>query len=110
VAKGLDVCFLQLFGSGFVHADPHYGNMLFDDDDRLVLLDFGLVTKLEPRQTEAMAAAVAAIVSEDWRGVLEAFREIGLLPASPAVWVDRKTGLPADGLGPGVWQNCKEEE
>ena len=66
VEKGLDVCFLQLFGTNFVHADPHYGNMLYDPDDRLVLLDFGLVTRLTPAQGEAMANAVSSIVSEDW--------------------------------------------
>ncbi|KAJ1450335.1 ABC1 family-domain-containing protein, partial [Pelagophyceae sp. CCMP2097] len=109
VAKGLDVCFLQLFGTGFVHADPHYGNMMFDPQNRLVLLDFGLVTELEMPQIEAMAAAVAAVVSEDWLGVLGAFRTMGLLPPTPAVWVDPKTGKPADGLGPGKWQACSEE-
>ena len=110
VEKGLDVCFLQLFGTNFVHADPHYGNMLYDPDDRLVLLDFGLVTRLTPAQGEAMANAVSSIVSEDWPNLLEAFREIGLVPPSPNIWVDAKTGAPTSGLLPGVWQSCSEEE
>ena len=110
VEKGLDVCFLQLFGTNFVHADPHYGNMLYDPDDRLVLLDFGLVTRLTPAQGEAMANAVSSIVSEDWPNLLEAFREIGLVPPSPNIWVDAKTGAPTSGLLPGVWQACSEEE
>jgi len=110
VQKGLDVCFLQLFGTGFVHADPHYGNMMYDDDDKLVLLDFGLVTNLTLAQTEAMAGAVAAIVGEDWAGLLEAFREIGLVPPRPSIWVDARTGKPINGLLPGVWTPCSEEE
>ena len=59
VEKGLDVCFLQLFGTNFVHADPHYGNMLYDPDDRLVLLDFGLVTRLTPAQGNGSSCAAS---------------------------------------------------
>ena len=33
--------------SGFFHADPHPGNMLRTPDGRLVILDFGLMTKSE---------------------------------------------------------------
>jgi predicted unusual protein kinase regulating ubiquinone biosynthesis (AarF/ABC1/UbiB family) len=55
VAAGLDACFAQLLGTGVVHADPHYGNMLWTADGRLALLDFGLVTTVTPAQSEAMA-------------------------------------------------------
>ncbi|KAH8045881.1 hypothetical protein JL720_16542 [Aureococcus anophagefferens] len=99
-AKGLDVCFLQLFGTGFVHADPHYGNMMYDRDDNLVLLDFGLVTNLTVPQTEAMATAVTAILNEDWPTLLDSFRDIGLVPPEPAIWVDAKTGSPSAGSCP----------
>ncbi|KAJ8599994.1 hypothetical protein CTAYLR_001827 [Chrysophaeum taylorii] len=110
VAKGLDVCFLQLFGTGMVHADPHLGNVLFDPHDHLVLLDFGLTTTLAPKQTEAMAIGVAAIVKRDWGSLLDAFRDMGLVPKTPFVWVDRVTGERADGLSPGVWRACDEAE
>ena len=36
-------------------------------------------------------------------------REIGLVPPSPNIWVDAKTGATS-GLLPGVWQACSEEE
>lgn len=110
IVKCLDVCFLQLFRTGFVHADLHTGNLLFDAENNLVLLDFGLCTRVSPRQTEAMAIAVAAIVARDWPGLLAAFRDMGMIPANPFVWVDRVTGERADGLGPGVWRICDEDE
>ncbi|KAH8050709.1 hypothetical protein JL720_15326 [Aureococcus anophagefferens] len=110
VQKGLDVCFLQLFGTGFVHADPHYGNMMYDRDDKPVLLDFGLVTNLTVPQTEAMATAVTAILNEDWPTLLDSFRDIGLVPPEPAIWVDAKTGEPISGLLPGAWRRCSEDE
>ncbi|KAH8056354.1 hypothetical protein JL722_7663 [Aureococcus anophagefferens] len=99
-----------LFGTGFVHADPHYGNMMYDRDDNLVLLDFGLVTNLTVPQTEAMATAVTAILNEDWPTLLDSFRDIGLVPPEPAIWVDAKTGEPISGLLPGAWRRCSEDE
>ena len=39
----------QLTYTGFVHADPHEGNLLLDrSDGSLVFLDFGLVSEVEP--------------------------------------------------------------
>ena len=64
VAAGLDACFAQLLGTGVVHADPHYGNMLWTADGRLALLDFGLVTATSRAQRDAMARAILCLLSE----------------------------------------------
>ena len=46
---GLEACVAQLTYTGFVHADPHEGNLLLDrSDGSLVFLDFGLVSEVEP--------------------------------------------------------------
>ena len=34
--------------TGLVHADPHEGNIMLGDDGRLVFLDFGLMSTVEP--------------------------------------------------------------
>lgn len=40
-------CYLvQLLESGFLHADPHPGNLLKTPDGRLCVLDFGLMTQV----------------------------------------------------------------
>ncbi|MEO8809996.1 MAG: AarF/UbiB family protein [Rhodanobacter sp.] len=39
----------QVFVHGLVHADPHPGNVLLMDDQRLALFDLGLVARLPPR-------------------------------------------------------------
>ncbi len=36
----------QILVDGFVHADPHPGNILLTPDDRLVLLDLGMVARI----------------------------------------------------------------
>ena len=38
----------QILLDGFLHADPHPGNMLLTDDDQIALLDLGMVTRLLP--------------------------------------------------------------
>jgi len=38
----------QILLDGFVHADPHPGNVLLTDDDQIALLDLGMVVRLMP--------------------------------------------------------------
>ena len=37
---------MQLMSSGFVHCDPHEGNLLGLPDGRVALLDFGLMAQM----------------------------------------------------------------
>ena len=36
----------MLLDTGFLHADPHPGNLIIDDKGRLVLIDFGLCVNM----------------------------------------------------------------
>lgn len=38
----------QILLDGFMHADPHPGNVFLTDDDRIALLDLGMVARLLP--------------------------------------------------------------
>jgi predicted unusual protein kinase regulating ubiquinone biosynthesis (AarF/ABC1/UbiB family) len=38
----------QILIDGFVHADPHPGNVFLTDDDRIALLDLGMIARLLP--------------------------------------------------------------
>jgi aarF domain-containing kinase len=35
---------MQLLETGFIHADPHPGNLIRTNDGKLCIVDFGLVT------------------------------------------------------------------
>jgi predicted unusual protein kinase regulating ubiquinone biosynthesis (AarF/ABC1/UbiB family) len=46
---------------GFVHADPHPGNIFLTDDDQIALLDLGMVTRLLPGLRDNVLRLLLAI-------------------------------------------------
>ena len=55
----------QIFVHGFVHVDPHPGNVLLTPSGEMVLLDLGMVTHLSPASRNRMLRMVVSIV-EAW--------------------------------------------
>jgi ubiquinone biosynthesis protein len=51
----------QILVDGFFHADPHPGNIFLTDDDRLALLDLGMVAQLAPDMQETLLKLVLAM-------------------------------------------------
>ena len=62
---GVECSSAQLFRTGLVHADPHEGNMMYTDDGKLALLDFGLVCRVNNDQQEAMAGCILNVLNRD---------------------------------------------
>jgi predicted unusual protein kinase regulating ubiquinone biosynthesis (AarF/ABC1/UbiB family) len=56
----------QILIDGFFHADPHPGNVFLTSDNRIALLDLGMVDRLPPRLQESLLLMVLAIA--DGRG------------------------------------------
>ena len=56
----------QMFVHGEIHADPHPGNMLVTDDNRLGLFDLGMIAHVPPKQRERLLKLLFASV--DGRG------------------------------------------
>ncbi len=50
----------QVFVDGFVHADPHPGNVLLTDDARIALVDLGMVTRVPPGLQEKLLQLMLA--------------------------------------------------
>jgi len=62
LAKELIEAYLQqILIDGFFHADPHPGNVFVTDDNRLALLDLGMVGHLSPRLQDTLLKLVLAI-------------------------------------------------
>jgi ubiquinone biosynthesis protein len=51
----------QIFVDGFFHADPHPGNVFLTEDNRIALLDLGMVATIPPRLQEYLLQMILAI-------------------------------------------------
>ncbi|MEY2446651.1 MAG: ubiquinone biosynthesis protein [Acidimicrobiaceae bacterium] len=51
----------QILVHGFVHADPHPGNVLLTADHRLALIDLGMVTRVSPKMQDDLLRLLIAI-------------------------------------------------
>lgn len=78
----LDAWFHQVLVGGVFQADPHPGNLLVDDQGRLVVLDFGCTIELpEPFRRGYLRVLQAAIVGER-QVVAETLAELGFATRS----------------------------
>ncbi len=57
--------FRQLFEDGLFHADPHPGNILVMEGERIGLLDFGVVGRLSRQMQETIVMLVLAVSLKD---------------------------------------------
>lgn len=63
VAMAVEASVAQLLRTGFVHVDPHEGNMMFTDDGELCYIDFGLMARVAPQNMEAFASGVCHMLA-----------------------------------------------
>lgn len=74
-------CYLfQLLDTGFLHADPHPGNLLRTPDGRLCILDFGLVSEVDPDKRIHLVEYIAHLTMEDWEGLTQDLVALDFLP------------------------------
>jgi ubiquinone biosynthesis protein len=73
----------MIFSHGFVHADLHAGNLRFFAPHRVVLLDLGLVGRLEDQDRLRTAATLFAFASGDGRTMARLFYEHAPYRATP---------------------------
>ena len=62
---GLATLMKMIFEDGFVHADLHPGNIFITPDDKLALLDLGLVGELDEKHRKGFARFFAAWAQRD---------------------------------------------
>eukprot|EP00310_Coccolithus_braarudii_P012979 CAMPEP_0183344758 /NCGR_PEP_ID=MMETSP0164_2-20130417/10350_1 /TAXON_ID=221442 /ORGANISM="Coccolithus pelagicus ssp braarudi, Strain PLY182g" /LENGTH=782 /DNA_ID=CAMNT_0025515807 /DNA_START=212 /DNA_END=2560 /DNA_ORIENTATION=- len=80
VNLGVIVYLTQLLDTGFFHADPHPGNMLRSPDGKLVILDFGLMTKITDNQKYGMIEAIAHLIHRDYERIGDDFVNLEFIP------------------------------
>lgn len=98
----LELFFAEFFIWNFVQTDPHFGNFrvklgddLTSDDrdqqqDQLVLLDFGAVRRFDREFVRRYAAMVRASLDGDRQELIDAGKSVGILPMDAS---DKMTDL-----------------
>lgn len=105
IAQDLFDCLLaQIAVDGVFHADPHPGNILLLDDDRIGMLDLGSVGRLDPGTREALQRFLLAIDHGDPVAATDALLEIVYRPdVVDEQALERSVGqFMARHLGPGA--------
>ena len=74
----LDASFHQLFKDGLFHGDPHPGNLIVLEGNRLGLIDFGLVGRLTKGMQESIILLVLAISLKDPDTVARLLYKVGV--------------------------------
>ncbi|HZB89863.1 MAG TPA: 2-polyprenylphenol 6-hydroxylase [Stellaceae bacterium] len=81
MANAAGAFFHQVFRDGFFHADLHPGNLFIDADGAIVVVDFGIMGRLDRRTRYYLADMLLAFLTGDYRRVAEVHFEAGYVPA-----------------------------
>jgi predicted unusual protein kinase regulating ubiquinone biosynthesis (AarF/ABC1/UbiB family) len=73
----------MMMEDGFLHADPHPGNILVDDTGRVVLLDWGMVLRVPKWTREGILNLALAVERENLDGTINGMYQLGMV--SPEV-------------------------
>jgi len=74
---GLRTAIRQILDDGFFHADPHPGNMMITADNRLCLIDWGMVGRLTEHDRRVLIELLQAILQRDSHGLMTALFRLG---------------------------------
>jgi ubiquinone biosynthesis protein len=78
IVEQLFHCYLRMIlDVGVLHADPHPGNLLVTDDDRLALLDLGMVATVPTRVQEQVVKLLLSIIDGDGEETARILADMG---------------------------------
>ena len=81
--RGTDLILNQVMINGFFHADPHPGNIFVTQDNRLCLLDFGMVGIVDHTTREHFVELLEGVVKRDEVEVAKTLIQITTWTAFP---------------------------
>jgi ubiquinone biosynthesis protein len=85
-SRGANLFLVMVFKNGFFHADPHPGNLLYlprselHPQDRIGLLDLGMVGRLDAGLRERIERGMSAAVEHDAASITDIVLQIGDIP------------------------------
>ncbi len=75
----VDLYTRQVLIHGFLHADPHPGNLLVTQEKRLVIVDYGMTVTFEPEVKMELLKVSIAAVRQDIHGVVNGFYKLRMV-------------------------------
>ncbi len=69
----------QVMIDGFLHADPHPGNILIDAEGRIIILDFGMVVRIDESFKHHMIKYAVALARNDVDALVHEMYELQLV-------------------------------
>jgi len=74
----------MMLETGVLHCDPHPGNLLRTPDGKLCILDWGMVTRLDPDLQITLIEHMAHLTSRDYAEIPRDLLLLGFIPESKA--------------------------
>ena len=96
--KSMDLCihtiasnlatsfFNQAFRDGFFHADLHPGNIFVTTDNKIILVDFGIMGRLNERDRIFFAKILKGFLDRDYYTVSDEHYKAGILPKDKCIY------------------------
>ncbi len=69
----------QILINGIFHADPHPGNILVNREGKIILLDFGMVIRIDKEVKKELLKTAIAGVKMDIDGMVDGFYKLGII-------------------------------
>jgi ubiquinone biosynthesis protein len=70
-ARGTEATLHMILVDGFFHADPHPGNVFYLPENRIVMIDFGMVGRLAPRRRREVVDLLAGLAQMEEQPMLD---------------------------------------
>ena len=75
-----DVFFKQVFEFGLFHGDLHSGNIFVVSQDRIALVDFGIVGRIGQEMKQNLADILIGLATQDFDLTIKVYQRMGILP------------------------------
>ncbi len=81
-AHFFDAYLYQLFTMGYIHGDPHPGNIFIMGNGKICIHDFGLVGHIDQKTRRLLIGFFLALVNQDSDWLLNSYIDLGMLDAN----------------------------